>query len=72
MVAYRKGDYAAAGALIDRAVAAHDGDARLWFNRGLAYAAGGRAGDAKVSFERVLALEPGHGGAAQWLARLAA
>jgi glycosyltransferase involved in cell wall biosynthesis len=72
MIAYRKGDYAAAGGLIDRAVAARDGDARLWFNRGLAYAAGGRAGDAKASFERVLVLEPGHGGAAQWLARLAA
>ncbi len=55
-----------------RAVEARESDPRLWFNGGLANAAAGRTAAARRAFERVLALQPGHAGALQWLARLPA
>ena len=70
MIAYRRGEFAGARALVDRAIATRDNDARLWFNRGLACAAGGDAADARTSFARVLALDAAHAGAKQWLAKL--
>jgi tetratricopeptide (TPR) repeat protein len=70
MIAYRRRNYGEACALIERAVRGRGGDARLWFNYGLANAAANRAAEARSAFERVLALSPGHDGAAQWLAKL--
>jgi hypothetical protein len=70
MVAYRRQRFADARALVDRALRSRQGDARLWFNYGLACAADG-GGDARAAFERVLALDSGHGGAREWLAKLA-
>jgi len=72
MLAYQRRDYAAACDYVARALAERDADARLWFNGGLACAAAGRAAAARAAFERVLALEPGHAGATQWLARVKA
>ena len=72
MIAYQRRDYAHACDLMARALRERDADARLWFNGGLANAAAGRAARAREAFERVLALQPGHAGATQWLARLPA
>ena len=70
MIAYRRGEYGKARALIGRAVHERHTDARLWFNYGLALASEHRDDDARKAFERVLSLSPGHAGAVQWLARL--
>ena len=70
MIAYRQRNYGEACALIERAVGGRSADARLWFNCGLANAAANRMPQARSAFERVLALSPGHDGAAQWLAKL--
>ncbi len=70
MIAYQRRRFGAAQAFVRRALGSRDGDARLWFNYGLASAAAGGAIEARSAFERVLALEPGHGGATQWLAKL--
>jgi glycosyltransferase involved in cell wall biosynthesis len=72
MVAYQRRDYPRACELAQRAVEARESDPRLWFNGGLANAAAGRTAAARRAFERVLALQPGHAGALQWLARLPA
>lgn len=72
MLSYRRGDYATASEQIDSAIGVRDRDARLWFNRGLACAAGGRSADASASFKRTLELQPEHAGAKAWLARLTA
>ena len=71
MIAYRRRDYARAKESVRRAIVARAGDARLWFNYGLACAAAGEKGEAKSAFERVRAIEPAHAQAGQWLARLA-
>ncbi len=71
MIAYRKQQLGVARALVARALRGRDSDPRLWFNYGLACAADGATGDARTAFERALALSPGHGGAVQWLAKLA-
>jgi Flp pilus assembly protein TadD len=70
MIAYRRRRYGDACALIERAVQVRGSDARLWFNYGLANAAANCTAEARTAFERVLALSPGHDGAAQWLAKL--
>ena len=72
MIAHRKGAPGKARDLIGRALDVRADDARLWFNYGLACASGGARSDARQAFARVLDLSPGHSGAAQWLARLAA
>ncbi len=72
MIRQRQGDHEAARALIREAVDVRGDDARLWFNYGLASAACHRNDEARVAFERVLALQPGHPGATQWLVRIAA
>jgi Flp pilus assembly protein TadD len=71
-VAYQRGDYPRACDLIARALRERDADPRLWLNGGLAFAAAGRVASARAAFERVLALQPGHAGAMQSLARLPA
>jgi tetratricopeptide (TPR) repeat protein len=70
MLAYRRQQFAAARALVDRALRCRDADPRLWFNYGLSCAAGGDAGEARAAFERVLTMSPAHDGAARWLAKL--
>lgn len=70
MVRYRRGDHEAARRLVGEAVAVRGDDARLWFNLGLANGACRRTAEARTAFERVLALEPAHTGARQWLARI--
>jgi Flp pilus assembly protein TadD len=70
MLAYRRQQFSAARALVDRALRCRDADPRLWFNYGLACAAGGDAGEARAAFERVLTMSPAHDGAARWLAKL--
>jgi len=72
MVRHRQGDYEAARTLIREAVDVRSDDVRLWFNYGLASAACRRNDEARTAFERVLALQPGHPGATQWLVRIAA
>jgi glycosyltransferase involved in cell wall biosynthesis len=72
MLAYQRRDHAAACDFLARALAERGADARLWFNGGLANAAAGRVAAARAAFGRVLALQPGHPGATQWLARLSA
>jgi hypothetical protein len=72
MIAYQRHDYGEACDLVARALRERDADARLWFNGGLANAAAGRVAIARAAFERTIALEPGHPGAKQWLARLPA
>lgn len=70
MVAHRRGEPAEARELMRRALAVRSDDPRLWFNFGLACAQSGGGTQARDAFEHVLALAPGHVGAAQWLARL--
>jgi len=70
MIAYRRQEFSAARALVDRALRAGESDPRLWFNYGLVCAATAATGEARAAFERVLTLSPGHAGAAQWLAKL--
>jgi tetratricopeptide (TPR) repeat protein len=72
MVRYRLGDPEAARLLIREAVDVRGDDARLWFNFGLASGACRRTDEARAAFERVLALEPAHVGARQYLARIGA
>lgn len=72
MIAYQRRDYPQACDLMARALRERDADARLWFNGGLANAAAGRTDGARHAFRRVLALQPGHAGATQWLAKLPA
>jgi tetratricopeptide (TPR) repeat protein len=72
MVRYREGAHEAARTLIGEAVEARPDDARLIFNYGLASAACRRTAEARKAFERVVALEPAHVGARQWLARIGA
>ncbi len=71
MVRYRKGEHEAARALIGEAVESRPDDPRLVFNYGLASAACRDTAAARRAFERVLALQPGHAGAVQRLARSA-
>jgi tetratricopeptide (TPR) repeat protein len=71
MIAYRRQRYDDARRLVKGALEARSDDSRIWFNYGLACAAAGSAAEARGAFERVLALSPGHGGAVQWLAKLA-
>lgn len=72
MVRYRKGEHEAALTLVREAVDVRADDPRLWFNFGLASAACRHTPEARQAFLRVLTLQPGHPGATQWLARLAA
>ena len=72
MIAHRKGAPGKARELIGRALRVRGDDPRLWFNYGLACASSGALSEARQAFARVLDLAPGHAGAAQWLARLAA
>lgn len=72
MIAYQRRDFGRACDLVASALSEREADPRLWFNGGLANAAAGRTAPARAAFERVLALQPGHPGATQWLARLAA